>query len=144
MIRELDIIESIVDDNIQSLEFKKKIISSAIFVSRNYKRNDRGLRGLLKTEFQHLKETMIEYTQWIRDNNLNVVRNEEAVSRPKHYTAAKIEVIDIIESLNLGVDFCLGNAIKYIMRAGIKEESTFLEDVEKANWYITRASSKLH
>ena len=42
------------------------------------------------------------------------------VSHPSHYTSGKIEVIDFITDQKL--DFCLGNVIKYISRAGKKSE----------------------
>ena len=64
------------------------------------------------------------------------------VQSPKHYTDTKIEVIDYIEDKNLG--FCLGNAIKYISRAGRKGSAAMdtkqkaIQDLEKAIWYINR------
>lgn len=64
------------------------------------------------------------------------------VQNPRHYTDSKIEVIDYIEDKNLG--FCLGNAIKYISRAGKKhsanktDEEKMVEDLNKAVWYINR------
>ena len=61
---------------------------------------------------------------------------EDPVNRPSHYTDGKIEVIDYIEDKKLG--FCLGNAIKYISRAGKKDPSKEVEDLNKAIWYINR------
>lgn len=61
---------------------------------------------------------------------------EDAVNSPSHYTDGKIEVIDYIEDKKLG--FCLGNAIKYISRAGKKDPSKEVEDLNKAIWYIKR------
>ena len=58
------------------------------------------------------------------------------VSHPKHYNAGKIEVIEFIEDQKLG--FARGNAIKYIARAGKKDPSKEIEDLEKAQWYLTR------
>ena len=58
------------------------------------------------------------------------------VNRPAHYTDGKIEVIDYIEDKKLG--FCLGNAIKYISRAGKKDPTKEVEDLNKAIWYINR------
>lgn len=59
---------------------------------------------------------------------------------PNHYkTKTGLEVIDIIEAFNLG--FRLGNAIKYILRAGKKDNIT--QDLKKAIWYIEREISKL-
>jgi len=56
------------------------------------------------------------------------------VNHPEHYTAHEsgIEVIELTESMN----FCTGNAFKYIARAGKKWNE--VEDLEKALWYLTR------
>ena len=59
----------------------------------------------------------------------------DTVNHPKHYTQGKIECIDYIEDKQLG--FHLGNAVKYITRAGIKS-SDKIEDLRKAIWYINR------
>lgn len=59
------------------------------------------------------------------------------VNHPKHYTEGrKYEPIEVIEDWKL--DFCLGNAVKYISRAGRKDETKTIEDLEKAKWYIDR------
>lgn len=56
------------------------------------------------------------------------------INHPSHYSWLKdkcgIEVIDIIRHL----DFDLGNAIKYILRAGRKGDT--IEDLKKAIWYL--------
>tara|TARA_Y100000310_G_scaffold85956_1_gene82774 strand:- start:770 stop:982 length:213 start_codon:yes stop_codon:yes gene_type:complete len=59
-----------------------------------------------------------------------------SVNHPKHYNHGNIEAIDVIEDWSL--DFHLGNAVKYICRAGKKNLSTDVEDLEKALWYIER------
>lgn len=67
---------------------------------------------------------------------------KETVDHPSHYADGKIETIDYIEDKKLG--FCLGNAIKYISRAGKKESTGMtkkekeVEDLKKAIWYINR------
>ena len=58
----------------------------------------------------------------------------DPVSHPAHYTAFPIEVIELTENLN----FCRGNAVKYLARAGLKNPATELEDLQKALWYIER------
>jgi hypothetical protein len=58
------------------------------------------------------------------------------VNHPSHYTDGKIEVIDFIEDKKL--DFHLGNAVKYISRAGKKNPEKTVEDLQKAVWYINR------
>lgn len=64
---------------------------------------------------------------------------DDAVSHPSHYTSGKYEVIDIIED-QLGIEglhyFCVGNAIKYLMRHGKKDKNKEIEDLKKAAWYI--------
>ena len=59
----------------------------------------------------------------------------DAVNHPAYYTSGKIEVIDFIDDKGLG--FCLGNAVKYIVRAGKKDPEKTTEDLQKAIWYIT-------
>lgn len=56
------------------------------------------------------------------------------VSHPSHYNVGKIEVIDAIEEW--GLNFSLGNAVKYIARADHKGKP--VEDLKKARWYIER------
>ena len=58
----------------------------------------------------------------------------DPVNHPKHYTEhpSGVECIEVTEHMN----FCLGNAIKYIWRAGLKEDA--VQDIEKAIWYLSR------
>lgn len=58
------------------------------------------------------------------------------VNHPAHYTFGSIEVIDVIEGLEL--PYHLGNAVKYIARAGRKDPAKTEEDLRKAIWYINR------
>ena len=62
----------------------------------------------------------------------------EAVNHPAHYGGAEnpYEAIKVIEAWSLG--FCLGNTVKYISRAGKKDEAKTLEDLKKARWYLDR------
>lgn len=63
------------------------------------------------------------------------------VNHPAHYTDGKIEVIDFIEDKQLG--YHLGNAVKYISRAGKKDPEKTAEDLRKAVWYLNRYIEKL-
>ncbi len=65
-----------------------------------------------------------------------------AVNHPAHYTSGGIEVIDAIEAWGLG--FCLGNAVKYIARAGKKDAMKTREDLEKARWYLDREIARMN
>ena len=65
----------------------------------------------------------------------------EKVNNPEHYGGKEntYEAIKVIEAHNL--DFCLGNAVKYILRAGKKDD--IAQDLEKAIWYLNRKLQKL-
>lgn len=59
----------------------------------------------------------------------------DPVNRPAHYQGKGLEAIEVIEDWQLG--FHLGNAVKYILRAGKKGSRK--QDLEKALWYVRRA-----
>lgn len=64
----------------------------------------------------------------------------DAVNHPAHYApifeARQIECLDIARYL----DFCRGNAFKYVWRAGLKgEPEKAIEDCEKAKFYMSCA-----
>lgn len=58
----------------------------------------------------------------------------DRVNHPPHYTShpSGVECIEIAVHMN----FCLGNALKYLWRAGLKGDA--VEDLRKARWYIDR------
>ena len=72
----------------------------------------------------------------ISHSNLEQVEIEldDPVNHPKHYTdhPSGVECIQITEHMN----FCLGNAVKYIWRADLKHDA--IEDLKKAIFYINR------
>lgn len=83
-------------------------------------------------------------TPIIKDDLRELARREsavDAVNHPPHYTRGKHEPIDIIEDWHL--NFHLGNAVKYIARAGFKDPSRTVEDLEKARWYLDREIARL-
>lgn len=80
----------------------------------------------LEDAFDRISPTAVEVT--------------DAVSRPSHYTAGEIEVIDIIAQTVAGYDdpfvgHCIGTATKYLNRAPYKHASP-LEDLKKSRAYI--------
>lgn len=80
--------------------------------------------------------TYFEYA----DKDLFVEEKEDNVNHPKHYTShpSGIECITITRHYC----FAIGNAIKYLWRAGLKKDASLedkqkeIEDLEKAIWYI--------
>lgn len=65
----------------------------------------------------------------------------DPVNHPSHYTWSSIEPIDTIEAWQL--PYHLGNVVKYVSRAGHKDKSKTLEDLKKANWYLSRYINNL-
>lgn len=65
---------------------------------------------------------------------------KDNINHPSHYTShpSGVECITITEHYN----FNIGNAIKYLWRAGIKSKNS-IEDLQKAMWYIDREISRL-
>lgn len=67
----------------------------------------------------------------------------EAVNHPSHYGGVDdpYEHIKVAEALGWG--YHLGNATKYIWRAGKKNRKATLEDLRKAAWYLNREIQRL-
>jgi hypothetical protein len=73
----------------------------------------------------------------------------DLINHPPHYTShpAGIECIDVVEVF----PFNVGNAIKYLWRAGLKLsprswsglKGDQLEDLRKARWYVEREIERL-
>ena len=74
-----------------------------------------------------MKETLEEY---------NLRKEKEKLPSNQHYKWCKYEPILVIEDWELG--FNLGNSLKYINRAGRKANTTRLEDLRKALFYLKR------
>ena len=94
----------------------------------------------LDEQFEHNK--IFQYKGTWKEQNDKCKTSYKNVEHPKHYTShpSKIECITIIQYYN----FCIGNAMKYLWRAGIKKEEGLtpvekeIEDCKKAIWYINK------
>jgi hypothetical protein len=75
-----------------------------------------------------------------------ITKKVEAVSHPSHYGGKDnpYEVIKIIEAWGLDNNFMIGNAFKYIARAGKKDKAKEVEDLKKAAFYLDRQIRKLN
>ena len=63
-------------------------------------------------------------------------QKEENVIKPSHYKAGEFDVIAFCQLHNINFD--LGNVIKYVTRAGKKENNSELQDLNKAMEYLKR------
>ena len=61
----------------------------------------------------------------------------DEINHPSHYMSKTgLEAIEVIEAFEL--DYNLGNAVKYILRAGKKRKAKKEIDIKKAMWYLER------
>lgn len=82
--------------------------------------------------------TVAEAEEIVADVN-QAISQHDSVNHPTHYTSGGIETIDFIEAKKLGYN--LGNVVKYITRSGLKGNQ--LEDLRKAQWYLSREIATL-
>jgi hypothetical protein len=74
-----------------------------------------------------------------------VKRAKEMVNGPAHYGGVDnpYEVIKVCEAWGLDYDAYLFNVVKYVARAGKKDETKELEDLKKAAFYLDRKIKNL-
>ena len=71
------------------------------------------------------------------ETNENVSKSD-AINHPSHYSEGrKYEPIEVI--CDWGLNFDLGNTVKYISRAGRKANNSAVQDLKKAKFYLERA-----
>ena len=98
---------------------------------------------------KHLREQDLKNKQLdlFKDMKTDPKPEQDKVNHPKHYTShpSGVECIEVTQHYN----FCIGNAIKYLWRADIKNEVGYnaiakeIEDLEKAIWYINKHISNI-
>jgi len=88
-----------------------------------------------------VEEVVDEIEEGIKNSRLAQSRSvtTDTVNHPPHYKVGGIETIDFIEAK--GLDYHLGNVIKYISRSDHKGNKK--DDLLKAQWYLTRAINNL-
>lgn len=120
---------------IEDIRFANKGDRVALFNGNTIVNIRRGYKKIIQAP------EIIENKEYFIPAETTLVK-EDKVNHPSHYTWLKekcgIEVIDITRHL----DFDIGNAIKYLLRAGHKSEEGMtdkektIQDLEKAVWYI--------
>ncbi len=78
-------------------------------------------------------------TGWPKEDDVA----DEKIDHPAHYGGAAnpYEAIKVIRAWDL--NFALGNAVKYVARAGKKGGETKLDDLRKARWYLDNEIAEL-
>lgn len=71
--------------------------------------------------------------------DVDIEEKKEMIDHPSHYNQGKFEAIDVIEDWKL--NFNLGNTVKYISRAGHKDN--IIQDLKKSLWYLNREIERL-
>lgn len=75
-----------------------------------------------------------EYPHSVKHINRSSFDKPDMVNHPPHYTFGQFEVIDVIE--DWGLNYHMGNAVKYVARADRKGDP--IENIDKAIWYLQR------
>ena len=94
-----------------------------------YKKFSKTLEPLtdeLVNDFEKLDKPRMEVDELAVRNDL--------ISHPEHYRPGVYEAINVIRAWEL--NFAMGNALKYICRAGRKDPETEIEDLRKAIFYL--------
>lgn len=89
---------------------------------------------------EEIEKAAFKTKEWTDIPQVVTKRNtDDSVTHPKHYTShpSGIECIQVTEHMN----FCRGNAVKYVWRAGEKGDE--IEDLKKARWYLDREIARL-
>jgi hypothetical protein len=89
-------------------------------------------RGKVKDSVEVEESTLVRTTTHLEFDTV--------VNHPAHYNAhpSGVECIEIVEHLS----YNLGNAVKYVWRAGLKSE-TPIDDLKKAAWHVQREIERL-
>ena len=75
------------------------------------------------------------------DTKTLTTAEHDSVNHPSYYCDGGIETLDFI--LAKGLNFLLGQVVKYVSRAGKKNPATLLEDLKKARFYLNREIQRL-
>lgn len=87
-------------------------------------------------EFKLTKNITIEDIERMEGCKVEPIFQEFNAITPSHYNSTEISTFDVVDDWNL--DFYLGTAIKYLQRAGNKDKSKHVEDLQKAIRYIEK------
>lgn len=110
------------------------------------KKDDFSSQGLLNNNTEKIWDVPVpDYIKAAMAGTEEVIeafspKKNPAVHSPKHYTRGGIETIDFIEAK--GLNFHLGNVVKYVSRAGYKQDA-LIQDLEKSLWYLNREINRL-
>lgn len=115
------------------------------YVAENPSANASEVAKALKISAQYvytimwkLKKTVVKPPR-IKQQIEMLEPKSDPVDHPAHYKVGGIETIDFIEAKSLGYN--IGNVVKYLARADYKGNK--LEDLRKAQWYLTREINAL-
>lgn len=103
------------------------------------KKMKRSIRDFGRIETETNFETGVDRAVIFPIEEVPVVK--EAVVHPEHYNSGNIEVWDYI--IDQGLSYCLGDAVKYISRAGKKDPTTAVQDLKKAINFINREIQRI-
>jgi len=115
------------------------LMAKARKLNKESKPTGKLLYRITSSQMNHATQLGMPIEEYAKTHAEVIGVSPDPVNNPAHYTAGGIETIDFIEAKKLGYN--LGNVVKYITRAGLK--SNQIEDLRKAQWYLTREINSL-
>jgi hypothetical protein len=88
----------------------------------------------MESDDLNLLSSTTRYHSEIRNQRVDQAAQQAGSSHPSHYSRYDPQPIEVIEAW--GLDYHLGNVIKYVVRA--EEKGTEIRDLQKAMWYLKR------
>lgn len=148
----IDILKKQLENSIENIDYRISMLSDEIVNLTNKidileKKNNplsESFEGHLNNVSFKVPEITIDGKKFdisVDDFDDDDSKNDN-VNHPSHYTDGKYEVIDFIHQYAPLMD--AGNAVKYISRAGKKDEDKYIEDLEKARWYLYSCHELVH
>ena len=115
------------------------LMTKARKLNRESKPQGKLLYRLTGTQAMLAEKMGVPIEDYAREHGEVVGIKPDPVNNPPHYTTGGIETIDFIEAKKL--NYNIGNVVKYLTRADHKGNK--LEDLRKAQWYLTREINSL-
>jgi hypothetical protein len=132
-VNKIDLVRNLLSANpkIKTAEVMEKLKTSKTYT---YVLMSKARKLNKESKPKNVAQSVSELMDYVKAKHGVTIVEVDPVNHPAHYTAGGIETIDFIEAKRLGYN--LGNVVKYITRSGLKGNQ--LEDLRKAQWYLTR------
>lgn len=99
---------------------------------------DKNGKNKVKVKAKKKPSKIVKAVRVTRTELTALLPKPDLVNKPPHYTAGGVDFLDYAEAKGLTENAYLFNVVKYVSRAGKKVGSDPVEDLKKAQFYLTR------